>query len=85
MQIIIENYLIIVSIGFFVVFALIGYLVDMLRNNSKNDKTNKQNFTPIEQVQITNISEQPTIHNQENQNSNTTNNDDLLKAYDNNN
>ena len=33
MQAILDNYLVIIIIGLFLVFALIGYLIDMLNNS----------------------------------------------------
>ena len=37
MKFILENYMLIIIVGLFFVFALIGYLVDLLRNNKNNN------------------------------------------------
>ena len=74
MQAILDNYLVIIIIGLFLVFALIGYLIDMLKNKDISDSNIEvpKNIEPIEVTKIEN-------------NANNTNNekDDLLKNYDN--
>lgn len=74
MQAILDNYLIIIIVGLFLVFALIGYLIDMLKNKDISDSNIEvpKNIEPIEVTKIEN-------------NANNTNNDkdDLLKNYDN--
>lgn len=74
MQAILDNYLVIIIIGLFLVFALIGYLIDMLKNKDISDNNIEvpKNIEPIEVTKIEN-------------NTNNTNNDkdDLLKNYDN--
>lgn len=74
MQAILDNYLVIIIVGLFLVFALIGYLIDMLKNKDISDNNIEvpKNIEPIEVTKIEN-------------NTNNTNNykDDLLKNYDN--
>ena len=55
MQIIMDNYLIIIIVGLFFVFALIGYLVDIIKNQ-KQDR-NISEIKPIEvpPVELTKI------------------------------
>ncbi len=85
MNVILENYLIIVLVGLFFVFALIGYLVDMLRNTNTQKKEDKPNIKPVEIATINNNTqpqekeEIPTIPkiNQEQNNA-----DELLENYD---
>ena len=71
MQAILDNYLIIIIVGLFLVFALIGYLIDMLKNKDISD-SNIEVPKNIEPIEVTKIE-------------NNTNNDkdDLLKNYDN--
>lgn len=85
MNVILENYLIIVLVGLFFVFALIGYLIDMLRNTNMQKKEEKPNIKPVEIATIDNNALQqekeeiPTIPkiNQEQNNA-----DELLENYD---
>ena len=83
MNVFLENYLIIVLVGLFFVFALIGYLIDMLRNSNIQKKEDIPNIKPVEISKIdskdtTNI-EIPTIQS-ENKEQNT--GDELLENYD---
>ena len=48
MNFILENYLIIVLVGLFFVFALIGYLIDMLRKSNDIKKDEVPNINPVE-------------------------------------
>lgn len=75
MDFIIDNYIIFVGIGLFIVFALIGYIIDSIRKNS----TEKTNEPP------SNINSFSEINNNMNVVSNQTNNqgDDLLNSYNN--
>lgn len=88
MEFILENYMLIIIVGLFFVFALIGYLIDMLRNN---DKETKQEIpSTIKPVDIAEININNTTQNQELKkqpetvdNGNEKNNtDDLLENYD---
>lgn len=82
MNIILENYLIIVLVGLFFVFALIGYLIDMLRNTNSQKKEDIPNIKPVELANINNDSnniEIPTIVSSKEEN---TNPDELLENYD---
>lgn len=65
MKFIIENYLIIILVGLFFAFALIGYLVDMLRktDSKESNMVINDNISPVE---ISNIEKN--------------NNDDLLNS-----
>ena len=53
MDFILENYLLIILVGLFFVFALIGYLIDMLRKSHEIEKENIPN--DIKPIEITNI------------------------------
>jgi len=70
MNIILENYLIIIIVGLFFVFALIGYLIDMLRNN------NSDNEEIIQSRYIPELKEEKDVNIKQNKG------DDLLKNYD---
>lgn len=85
MNVILENYLIIVLVGLFFVFALIGYLIDMLRNTNMQKKEEKPNIKPVEIATIDNNALQqekekiqtiPKIKQEQN------NADELLENYD---
>lgn len=73
MQAILDNYLVIIIIGLFLVFALIGYLIDMIKNKDISDNNIEvpKNIEPIEVTKIEN-----NINNADNDK------DDLLKNYD---
>ncbi|MBQ3021252.1 MAG: hypothetical protein IJD92_03410 [Bacilli bacterium] len=43
MEFLVDNYIIIIITGLFFVFALIGYLIDMIRNNKEKNKNNLDN------------------------------------------
>lgn len=55
MQTILENYLVVVLIGMFFVFALIGYLIDLLRKD-KNE-VNKDVPKDIQEIQLAKVEE----------------------------
>lgn len=73
MQAILDNYLVIIIIGLFLVFALIGYLIDMIKNKDISDNNIEvpKNIEPIEVTKIEN-----------NTNNADNDKDDLLKNYD---
>ena len=84
MKFILENYLVFVLIGFFLIFALIGYIIDTLRKNN-NENTNN---IPLE------VKSLDTENNMKNLNDNISpqiqsvditnpniNNDELLNSY----
>ncbi len=82
MNVILENYLIIVLVGLFFVFALVGYLIDMLRSGNTQKKEDIPNIKPVELANIndnTNNIEIPTIIDSKEEN---TNPDELLENYD---
>lgn len=82
MNVILENYLIIVLVGLFFVFALVGYLIDMLRSSNTQKKEDIPNIKPVELANIndnTNNIEIPTIVDSKEEN---TNPDELLENYD---
>ena len=83
MNVILENYLIIVLVGLFFVFALIGYLIDMLRSSNTQKKEDILNIKPVEIAKIDSKEEInieiPTIQS-ENKEQNT--GDELLENYD---
>ena len=89
MDFIVENYLIIILVGLFFVFALIGYLVDMLRNSKEQEKEEiPVNIKPVELKDLTvnnsneEIIETPKEIEDNTKENNEENEDDLLKNYD---
>ena len=85
MDFIIENYMIIILIGLFFVFALIGYLIDMLRNQKEEKKEDTIDIKPVEIKDIELPKEGiKEIIESNNLEYNDKNNDadDLLKNYD---
>ena len=53
MENILQNYMIIIIVGAFLIFSLIGYLVDLVRNNRKElDEVDMPNIKPIEVKKI---------------------------------
>lgn len=79
MNVILENYLIIVLVGLFFVFALIGYLIDMLRKSNDVKKEDTPNIKPVEITTInSNNIEIPTATDTKEEN----NADELLENYD---
>lgn len=80
MQIIMDNYLIIIIVGLFFVFALIGYLVDLIKNQ-KQDK-NSSEIKPIEvpPVELTKIKNE-TVNDKISNKEINDNKDDLLEDY----
>lgn len=79
MNVILENYLIIVLVGLFFVFALIGYLIDMLRKSNEVKKEDTPNIKPVEITNINNNTEIPIINDTKDVNTNA---DELLENYD---
>lgn len=77
MQTILENYLVIILIGLFLIFALIGYLVDLLKNNKAENENNNipNNITPIEITKIDEKKDENVVEN------NIDNKDELLENY----
>ena len=65
MQFILENYLLIILVGLFFVFALIGYLIDLLRKGNNDNSNTIDNNIPkdIKQMELEkqslNIVEEP--------------------------
>mgnify|MGYP004468563107 FL=1 len=80
MQIIMDNYLIIIIVGLFFVFALIGYLVDLIKNQ-KQDR-NISEIKPIEvpPVELTKIKNE-SVNNEISNKEINDNKDDLLEDY----
>ena len=74
MDIIKSNYVIIIIVGLFLIFALIGYLIDMLRN-VKNDNPKVEIPDEIKSVELTKVIENNNSNEKDN------NPDDLLKNY----
>lgn len=85
MDFILENYIIIIFVGLFFVFALIGYLIDMLRKPKEEIKKDISEIKPVEIKDIELPKEGiKEIIDSNNSNSKEKNNDadDLLKNYD---
>lgn len=80
MNFILENYLVIILVGMFFVFALIGYLIDLLRK----DRAPKQDIPKdVQMIQNEKVEEQQKIAESVNNNVQQETNK-LLTAYDNN-
>lgn len=78
MENILQNYMIIILVGLFLIFSLIGYLVDMLRNNRKdNNEVDIPNIKPIEVKKIDEVSSDKIVNNSSEINTK----DDLLENY----
>lgn len=77
-----NNYLIIIIVGLFFVFALVGYLIDMLKNNKidKNEELPNIKLIEVEEVKI-DTNEIPEIPIKK-ENNETDEADDLLINYD---
>lgn len=74
MELIKNNYIFIIIIGVFLIFALIGYIIDMLRNVN-HEESKIEIPEEIKSIELNKV-----INN--NINNNTENNpDDLLKNY----
>ena len=56
MKLITDNYIIIIVVGLFLIFALIGYLIDILRNN-KDNETKTSIPDEISAIEVTEINE----------------------------
>ena len=80
MENILQNYMIIIIVGAFLIFSLIGYLVDLVRNNRKElDEVDMPNIKPIEVKKIKEVhQDKDTISVNDNE-MNTK--DDLLENY----
>ena len=78
MEFITENYVIIIIVGSFLVFALIGYLIDMFRNVEKKEEDKVLSVKPID---IVNIEEKLDSNDEEKEESD--NPDELLENYEN--
>lgn len=91
MEFILENYLIFVLIGLFLVFALIGYIIDTVRKNNA-DNSNNGNYIPPQVNEVNENNIQQMNLNPTNMDTNTQiesvnitnineNQDDLLNSY----
>ena len=82
MEFIKDNYLLIIIVGLFLIFALIGYLIDMLRYNNKEEI--KDNIpSEVKPIELKKDLDENININEEKKETNTE--DDLLKNYDENN
>lgn len=80
MENILQNYMIIIIVGAFLIFSLIGYLVDLVRNNRKElDEVDIPNIKPIEVKKIKEVHQDKEITSVNNNEMNTK--DDLLENY----
>ena len=82
MEILSENYVIIIIVGAFLIFALIGYLIDMLRNNTKEEDKYQYNIKPIE-INDIKVDEEETKIEEEIPDKKENNPDELLENYEN--
>ncbi len=80
MENILQNYMIIIIVGAFLIFSLIGYLVDLVRNNRKElDEVDIPNIKPIEVKKIKEVHQDKETTSVNNNEMNTK--DDLLENY----
>lgn len=80
METILQNYVIIIIVGAFLIFSLIGYLVDLVRNNRKDlDEVDMPNIKPIEVKKIEEVHQDNETISVNNNKMNTK--DDLLENY----
>lgn len=80
MENILQNYMIIIIVGAFLIFSLIGYLVDLVRNNRKElDEVDMPNIKPIEVKKIKEVHQDKETTSVNNNEINTK--DDLLENY----
>lgn len=80
MENILQNYMIIIIVGAFLIFSLIGYLVDLVRNNRKElDEVDMPNIKPIEVKKIKEVHQDKDTISVNNNEMNTK--DDLLENY----
>ena len=81
MEFITDNYIIIIIIGLFFMFALVGYLIDMLRNNNNNN--NEQNKIEIpSEISPVNVATIEQTNEKDKNNNKKDNSDELLENYD---
>ena len=81
MEFITDNYIIIIIIGLFFMFALVGYLIDMLRNNNNNNNEQNKIEIPseISPVSVANIEQ---TNEKDKDNNKKDDSDELLENYD---
>lgn len=80
MENILQNYMIIIIVGAFLIFSLIGYLVDLVRNNRKElDEVDMPNIKPIEVKKIKEVQQDKETTSVNNNEMSTK--DDLLENY----
>ena len=80
MENILQNYMIIIIVGAFLIFSLIGYLVDLVRNNRKElDEVDMPNIKPIEVKKIKEVHQDKETTSVNDNEMNTK--DDLLENY----
>lgn len=82
MEFIIDNYLVIILVGLFFVFALIGYLIDILRKNKEIEKEEiPATLKPVEIKDLELLKESLKDIVETNAETNINDADDLLKNY----
>ena len=81
MELIKNNYIIIIIIGLFLVFALIGYLIDILRNPT-NEEPTVEIPESIKSIELTKVIEKNNkVKTEELATEEQEDKDDLLKNY----
>ena len=85
MELLIENYKIILCIGIFIVFALIGYIVETLKKDNKEDNQplETENIDEIKIDEIKSTQSEIKEENEEETNIMIDKSDDLLNDYNN--
>ena len=84
MEFVKSNYVLIIIIGSFLIFAMLGYLIDMLRNvdTKKNAPTLPEEVSVNDTINTNNNINDNSSNEKSNENGN--NPDELLENYDNN-
>ena len=84
MEFIKNNYTIVIFIGLFIVFALIGYIIDILRSNS-NSTSEERTIVPseVKSIQLDKVldEEEKVEPEEEKEDKKVDDDDDLLKSY----
>ena len=84
MNILTEYYFIIIIIGLFITFSLIGYLVELIKNNKEHQKEVKEtNFFELEKLEDIKIENKKEETEETIKNVNLDKKDDLLEDYNN--
>ena len=79
-----NNYSIFIFVGLFIVFALIGYIIDILRDNNRNtDDSKLRTIIPdeVKSIELDKVIEKEETKSDEETKEELNDEDDLLKNY----